>query len=133
MKQIGQGEDALRPGDWIVIAGARHEVATVERDAHLLRVVTTRGEALTLAASTAASCLYSRAEDRHGETALNLRVQEVMLMSQLQIHEQIGDGEYEARVRGELVNTLAEVRRRMIARRQRPSEALPLFFTSGQG
>lgn len=132
MKQIGHEEHALRAGDWIVLQGVKHEVAHVERSESLLLVKTTRGDLFRLPVSSASDCLYSRVEDRHSDTALNLRVQEVMLMSQIQIHQQIGDSEEEMRVRAEMVNTLAEVRRRMAHRRQRISPAMPLFISQDQ-
>jgi hypothetical protein len=119
----------LREGDWIVIEGTTHEVRSVRLEGSSLSVETASGKSFRMPLESVASCLYSRVEDRHSDTALGLRVQEVMLMSQIQLHQSLpSEGEDELHVRVELIHTLMEVRRRMAHRRQRPSLALPLTF-----
>lgn len=126
-----QGLKALiRPDDWIVYQGKRYVVVSATQAGEDVCIETKAGVQIKVFVQDVADLIYSRAEDRASEIALNLRVQEALLMSQIQIHHAaLGEAAQESesgKVSVELICALLEVRRRMRTRDQRPSEALDI-------
>lgn len=123
--------EEVRAGDWILHLAQKYEVArfTLHPDGRA-EVATTSGITLLFAtASEVSSLIYSRVEDRHSEIALDLRVKEAMLASQLHLHVNLGDfSPHAEQVQMELMYALMEVRRRMAARGQRSSKATQVEF-----
>jgi len=126
---------ALRAGDWLMYHGVRYEVSAVVvyADARV-EVSTATGHVLTFDdMEDAVSAIYSRVEDRHSEIALDLRVKEAMLASQLHMHLMAPATGPEAElVQMELMYALMEVRRRMASRGQRASKAAQVEVADSQ-